>query len=429
MRKLRLLLLAALVLLPFAATTANAQSPVQVRIMWYDDGNEGKVLRAELDQFQQANPDIQVTVDTVPYATITDQLPLQVQAGTGPDIARVTDWTMCKGKCLDMRPLLKDPKAWDDNFPAIVLQAMRTTGDTTGLYGFPNQFTVTGPFINRTLFEQAGIAVPSDTEKNVSWQEWTDVATKVAKATNTKYAIAMDRSGHRFSGPALSMGATLLDDTGKVTVDSPGFRAMAQIFLGWFQNNITPTEVWVGSGGSYAAAADQFINGQLVFYMSGSWQIQSFTQKIGTKFDWEAVPNPTGPGGSTGMPGGTIMVAFSETQHPQEVARVMEYLASQQTLNDFSAQTLFIPGHLGLAKSGVKYVTDSTAAQNALGVFVGQVPNIQKQAYLLNAFKYNTVLFNAIRDRLTQVITGELTLDDAITKMQADVDKATSGSS
>jgi alpha-1,4-digalacturonate transport system substrate-binding protein len=427
MRKLRLFLLLALLIAPLAFTAAKAQSPVEVRIMWYDDGNEGKVLRAQLDQFEKDNPDIKVIVDTVPYTTIQEQLPLQVQAGKGPDMARVTDLPGLVGKYLDLRPLLKDAKTFEDYFPPILLQSMRPAGDDKGLYGFPNQFTVTGPYINRTLFKQAGIDVPSDSKKDVTWQEWTDVSVKVAKATNTKYAIAMDRSGHRFSGPALSMGATLLDDKGKVTIDTPGFRAMAQIFLGWFKDGITPAEVWVGSGGSYAAAADQFINGQLVFYMSGSWQIQRFSTDIGTKFDWEAVPNPSGPGGSTGMPGGTGVVAFAATQHPKETARVMEYLASEKVLGDFSAQTLFIPGHLGLAKSGVKYVTDSAAAQKALNAFLSEVPKIKEQGYLLNAYKYNSVLFNAIRDRLTQVITSELTLDDAIKRMQDDVDKATAG--
>ncbi len=429
MKKLRLflMLLTMLMLLPLRARAASAQTPVEVRIMWYSDGNEGKVLRAQLDQFEKENTDIKVIVDEVPYQTVLEQLPLQVQAGKGPDMARVTDLPGQAGKYLDMRPYLKDAKAWDDNFPSILMQSMRPAGDTKGLYGFPNQFTVTGPYINRTLFKQAGVDVPSDSKKDVTWQEWVDAGTKVAKATSTKYVVAMDRSGHRFSGPAMSMGATYFDDKGNVTIDTPGFRAMAEMFIGWHKSGITPAEVWVGSGGSYAAAADQFINGQLVIYMSGSWQIQRFTKDIGTKFDWEVIPNPSGPGGSTGMPGGTGMVAFGATQHPKEVSRVMEYLASEKVLGDFSAQTLFIPGHLGLAKNGVKYVTDSPAAQKALSAFLAEVPKIQQQGYQLNAYKYNSVVFNSIRDRLTQVLTGELSLDDAIKRIQDEVNKAVAG--
>jgi len=426
MKKLTLfaLLILILILATVAGSTGAQAQPVELRIMWYDDGNEGQVLRDLLDRFETENPDIKVVIDTVPYSTILEQLPLQVEAGEGPDMARVTDLPGYAGKYLDLRPYVKDPDYWDRSFPAHLMQSMRTGDDTTGLYGFPNQFTVTGPYINRTLFEQAGIPVPSDTNDAVTWEEWTEVARQVAEATNTPYAIAMDRSGHRFAGPAMSMGATFFDEEGKVTIDTPGFRAMAAIFLGWHTEGITPAEVWVGSGGSYAAAADFFINGQLVMYMSGSWQVQRFSNDIGDAFDWEVVPNPSGPGGSTGMPGGTALVAFAETQHPEEVARVMDYLASEEVLAEFSARTLFIPGHLGLAEQGVAYETDLELAKAALNAFLAEVPKLSEQGYLLNAHPQNTVIFNAIRDRLTQVIVGELSLDEAIVRMQAEIDEA-----
>ncbi len=421
MKKSRLLLLLVLLLGMIGVSIVHAQTPVEVRIEWYNDGNEGDVLRALLDDFEKANPDIKVTVDTVPYDTILQQLPLQVQAGQGPDIARVTDAPGFAGQYLDLRPLLKDAKYWDDNFPASILQSMRTADDKDGLHGYPNQFTVTGPYINKTLFDQAKVAVPTGA---TTWEQWTDLAKQVATATGTKYAIAMDRSGHRFAGPAMSEGATILSEDGKVTIDSPGLRTMANIMMGWNKDGLWPADVWLGSGGSYAAGADYFINGQLVFYMSGSWQIQNFADKIGDAFDWVAVPNPTGPGGSTGMPGGTTLVAFKETQHPQEVARVIEYLASHDVTAQFAAKTLIIPGNADLAKEGVKFETDSQLAKDALNAFLAQVPNLAPQGYRLNGFKYNSALFNAIRDRLTQAMTGELTLDEAIARAQDDVDKA-----
>jgi alpha-1,4-digalacturonate transport system substrate-binding protein len=422
--KLKAFILLTFMLVAVSVSAVYAQDPVEVRITWYDDGNEGEVLRDLLDRFEADNADIKVVVDTVPYTAILEQLPLQVEAGEGPDIARVTNLPGLAGKYLDLRPLLKDAAAWDESFPALLLQSMRTGDDTTGLYGFPNQFTVTGPYINRTLFEQANIPVPSDTNDAVTWEEWTEVAKQVASATGTQYAIGMDRSGHRFAGPAMSEGATFFDADGNVTIDTPGFRKMAEILVGWHKDNLTPAEIWVGSGGSYAAGADFFINGQLVFYMSGSWQVQRFSKDIADAFDWVVVPNPTGPGGSTGMPGGTGLVAFAETQHPQEVARVMEYLASQDVLGEFSARTLFIPGHLGLAKAGVEYQTDSEAARNALNGFLAEVPKLSEDGYKLNAHPQNSVIFNETRDRLTQVIVGELTLDEAITRIQTAVDDA-----
>jgi alpha-1,4-digalacturonate transport system substrate-binding protein len=426
MKKQRLLVFLSLLLLSVLAVgMVQAQDPVELRITWYDDGNEGAVLRDLLDRFEAENPDIRVVIDTIDYAEgILKTLPLQIQAGEGPDMARLTAFTTLTDYYLDMRPYLDDAEYWDESFPSFIMQAMRPAGDTEGLYGFPTQFTITGPYINRTLFEQAGIEVPSDTSDSVTWQEWTDVARAVAEATGTPYAVAMDRSGHRFAGPAISQGATFFDAEGDVTIDSPGFRDMSNLLISWHNDGITPAEVWVGNSGTYTPATDYFLNGQVVFYVAGSWQVGNFANNIGDTFDWEAVPNPTGPGGSTGMPGGAVLMALKETEHPEEVARVMDYLVQQDVLGEFSARTLFIPGHLGLVESGVDFQTDVEAAKNTLNTYLAELPKIAEDAYTLNFHPQNSAIFNAIRDRLGQVLTGELSLDDAIVRMQDDADQA-----
>lgn len=422
MKRTMFLILMAVLLLVFSVSPLVGQDVVELRITWYDDGNESLVLRDLLDRFEADNPDIRVVVDTVAYNTILENLPIQVEAGEAPDMARITNFPGLAGYYLDLRPYLADPAYFEASFPEVVLQSLRDSADSDALHGFPTQFTVTGPFINRTLFEQAGIAVPSDSGDPVSWEEWTEVTRQVAEATGTPYAIAMDRTGHRFAGPAMSEGATYFDADGNITIDTSGFRTMAELLNQWHVDGITPAEVWLGVGDSYAAANEFFSNAQLVMYMSGSWQIGRFSTEIGDAFDWEVIPNPTGPGGSTAMPGGAGLVAFSATQHPEEVARVMEYLVQEDVMREFTARTLFIPGHLNLGT--IEYDTDSAAAQDALNAFTAEVPNIQEQAYMLNFHPQNFVVFNETRDRLTQYMVGELSLDEALVRIQQAVDDA-----
>ncbi len=421
MKKFGVLVVLALLVVGVLGVQAQ-DSPVELRIAWYDDGNEGTVLRDLLDRFEADNADIRVIVDTVPYQTILDQLPLQVEAGEAPDMARVSAGERYRGFYLDLRPYVADPAYWEASFPAAVLQWLRESGEESdALYGFPNQFTVTGPFINRTLFEQAGVDVPSDSSDAVTWEQWTEAAAAVAEVTGV-YGIAIDRSGHRVAGPAFTEGATFFAEDGSVTIDTPGFRTFAQLLLDWHSSGLTPAEVWVGSGGTYAAGAPFFISGELAVYMSGSWQIGNFATNIGDAFDWEAVPNPTGDGGSTGMPGGTAFVAFAQTEHPEEVARVMDYLASEDIYREFVERTLFIPGHQGLGE--LDYQTDVPAAQQSLQVFAAEALKLSDQAYELQYGGEAFAINNPIRDRLTQAITGELTLDDAIARIQEDVDAA-----
>lgn len=422
--QLRWLALLTLLALLVVGVTVQAQDTVEIRFTWYSDGIEGEVMRGLLDQFEAENPDITVILDEVPYQTIDENLPIQVEAGEAPDMARITNYGVYVGQYLDIRPFLADADYFASSFPAPVLAAMREDPAGDAIHGFPDQLSVTAPFVNRTLFEQAGIEVPSDSGDPVSWEEWTEVTAQVAEATGTPYAIAIDRTGHRFAGPAMSMGATLLNADGTFTVDTPGFRAFAELLKGWHDDGITPAEVWLGSGGSYAAAADFFISGELVMYMSGSWQINRFAEQIGDAFDWSVVPNPTGEGGSTGIAGGAGIVAFSQTEHPEEVARLMEYLIQPEVYGAYSAATLFLPAQADVASGGVEFATENPAVQAALTTFTAEVPKLQEQALALNVNPIAFAYYRGTADRLTQWMVGELTLDEALARLQQDIDDA-----
>ena len=414
-RKSSLRLLAATLV---ASLLGLAAAQVELRITWYDDGNEGQVLRDLLDRFEAENPDIIVTVDTVPYSSgILQSLPLQLASGDGPDIARVTDIGGLSQYYLDMSEYV-DTAYWEENFGPF-LDWMRPDG-STAIPGFMTQLTVTGPFVNKTLFDQAGIALP---EGDTTWEEWADLTRQVAEATGTPYAMAMDRTGHRLAGPAISQGARFFADDGSIVIDDEGMRSMAQLMIDWHADGTMNPDVWIGSGGGYAAGNEFFVNGQLVLYMSGSWQVGQFEQLIGDAFDWVVVPNPCGPAACTGMPGGAAIVGIADTDHPAEVARLMEWLASEEVLAEFYARTLFIPGHLGLAASGIDFQTETALAADALSVFSSEVPLLDPLAYDLQAFSLNRFIFDALRDRLTQVYVGELSLDEAFVRMQADIDE------
>ncbi len=393
---------------------------VELRMTWYTDGNEDVVMRDLLDRFEADNPDIKVVMDVVAYQQILENLPIQLAAGEGPDMARVTNLGGLAEFYLDMSPYLSDPAYWEESFSPF-LNWLRQAGDSSSINGFMTQLTVTGPYINHTLFEQAGVAVPGE---GATWEDWAAAATEVATALEIEMPMAMDRSGHRFAGPAISMGAAYFDDEGMpIIAGDEGFQAMAELFVGWHQDGTMPMDIWAGNTG-YAGANEEFANAQLVFYMSGSWQIGQFSEQIGDAFDWVAVPNPCGPGACTGMPGGAALVAIGDTEHPEEVTRVMEYLSSTEVLSEFSARTLFIPAHLGLAETGVPFETDLQLAKDALDVFVAQVGHLDQTAFDLQAYPSNFIVFNAARDRLTQAIVGELSLDDAITRIQQDIDEA-----
>lgn len=136
----------------------------EIRFTYYADGNEADVMQTLVDKFMAEYPQITVVLDVVPYQTIDEQLPVQVETGEGPDMARITNFGAYSGKLLDLRPYLADAAYYEENLPGPILEAM-------GYGGFPDALTVTGPYVNKTLFEQAGIELLGE---GATWEEWTD---------------------------------------------------------------------------------------------------------------------------------------------------------------------------------------------------------------------------------------------------------------
>ncbi|WP_421853331.1 ABC transporter substrate-binding protein [Oricola sp.] len=407
---------AAALALSLSATTAFADT--ELRMLWYNDGIEGEVMQSLLDRFEEQNPEIKVTLDVVPYKSILESLPIQLAAGQGPDLARVTDLGGLSQYYLDLTPHISDPEYWKTNFGPFLKWL---DPNEKAISGFMTQLTVTGPYVNKTLFEQAEVAMPGD---GATWDDWATAVNEVAGKLDIPIPMAWDRSGHRVAGPAISMGAKMFDGEGNPALVDDGLKMMATKLYDWHQDGTMSKELWGSvSGNTYLGANEDFANAQVVMYMSGSWQIPQFADKIGDAFDWWAVPAPCGPAACSGMPGGAALVAMKDTEHPAEVGKLMDFLSSEAALAEFYGKTLFIPGHIGLAGGGVDFATDDPRAKHALETFAGAVPTIASTAFDLQGYVNNRIMFNALISRLGEAIVGELTLDQAFGRMTDDVEK------
>lgn len=404
-------LTAALLAIPAIAHSA------EIRVMCYQDGVECDVVAEQAKRFEAQNAGTKVVIDVVPYKSIVEQLPVQLAAGQGPDIARVTDLGGLSKFYLDVSAHVKDKAYWEANFGA-TLPWLRPSAGDKGIYGFMSQLTMTGPYVNKTLFEQAKVAMPGP---KATWDEWAEANRKVAKANQLPAAMAWDRSGHRFAGPAISFGAKIFDAKGDLVIDD-GYRATVSKFVGWHKDGTMLKEVWAGSGGSsYADSIGEFKNARVAMVLSGSWQINRLQKDIGNAFDWVAVPNPCGPAACSGIPGGAAWVALKTSKSPKEVGMFLDFLAQEANYAEFTSKTNNIPAHAGLAKKGVAYPGATPQAQAALKVFSGGVASLSPVAYAFQGYKYNRAIMLPTVTRVTQAIVGEMSVDEADNKIAADM--------
>jgi alpha-1,4-digalacturonate transport system substrate-binding protein len=397
----------------------QADTPVELRILWFDDGNESVAFQPLLDDFEAAHPDIQVELDIFSSSTGGSQLPLQLQSDAPPDLARHTNLDRYRDIYLDLRPYLDNADDWDTNFPAPLLAAMRADPTNPTLHGYPTDITVSAPFVNYTLFERAGVAVPDG--ETVTWADWTTAAAEVqarlAEDGETVHAITMDRSGHRFWGMSLGQCATYLDETGNFSADNPGFRASAALLRDWHLDGLTPLDVWGGMGDDYLEPSRAFIDGQIAVYYSGNWLLSMLSEDIGDTFKWGPVPNPGDDCGKSGMVGGAVPTAFNTTQHPEAVGKLMSHLSTEANLAAFYSQSRTLPGHSGLASRGLLYSENN----DELNIFAQELATIQDQAFQLQYHPESTAYHSAVRRGLIEMVVQDLTIDETVAMIEAEL--------
>ena len=414
----RTISLAALTAMLGTGAWAQSDQQVELRMMWYSDGIEGEVMQDLLTRFEEQNPDIDVVLDNVAYQVIQEQLPIQLASGQGPDLARVTNLKEQAQHWLDLREYVEDPAYWETNF-GNRFDWMREDG-SDAIPGFLTQLTMVGGFANKTLFEQAGVEMPGD---DGTWDDWVNASEEVRQSQGTPAAFAIDRSGHRISGPNASFGANYIGEDGMPAPIDDGTMEFVTKLVNWTKDGKQLPEVWVSAAGTtYRSGADDFINAQIPMLYSGSWQVANLSTKIGDAFDWVAIGSPCGTAGCSGLAGGAAMVGVKYTEHPEEVGRLMDYLASEEVVKEFSERTLFLPAHAGLVEQGgLEFQSDDPNVPPALDRFVQASGETLPLADKLPAWKWANAYYGALVTRISQAMADEITLDEARQLMDQDI--------
>jgi alpha-1,4-digalacturonate transport system substrate-binding protein len=407
-----------------AMMSAGAAQAVDLDLMISDVDGKAGIVQEFVDRYKEVAPDVNITLNVVGYDVVRDQLPVQLEAGAGPDLAFVTTLGSLQPYYVDLTPFV-DAAAWEAAYGAVL--PWYRAGNPDGIYGFHSEMTVTGPYVNLTMFDEAGVELPGE---GATWEDWAAAARAVQEATGSYAGMVMDRSGHRMAGPAMSYGAKYFDADGRIIIDD-GFRQFAQMMIDWHKEGLMPPDIWPAvSGSTYANGNELFFAEEVPFYMSGSWNTGNVQNNVGDKFDWAVVPVPCGPAGCGIMPGGAGLTAFKSGDAAAEeaAARFVAWMAEEENAREWYTRTFAIPAHAKLQAEGLDYSSAgaSEAVNEGLNAFAAMAARAAKdtpQAFALQGSAKNSIVFNATVQYLAAAMNEELTLDEAIAKITEEVDK------
>ncbi|NAZ81820.1 extracellular solute-binding protein [Kineococcus sp. R8] len=347
-----------------------------------------------------------VTIVNVPYDGFQTKLRQAAQANSLPDVARAPSldpiWTN----------QLQDLKAIATSATNKVDADLFQEGEDGKVLTIPSDITAAGLYINKSLFDQAGVTYPTDPAATWTWDDFLASATKVREATGAKYDLVYDNSPARIKAWIYTHGAEgfQLGDDGKFAYDAATIPVL-QEFVDLNDDTVMPKSVWTSGADPNAL----FKSGQVVAYFSGVWQVADFATGI-TQFEWVSAPTPAQPVHATDINTGGKMVAFDNGDTAEAALQFVEFMFEPANYTQLVQKNGYLPVETGL---DLQY---PLTQQNALDAFALYQKEIELADPISSTGNKNgdqltldgkSISDDPTKDEMAKAINGQQTVQQA----------------
>jgi ABC-type glycerol-3-phosphate transport system substrate-binding protein len=347
-----------------------------------------------------------VTIVNVPYDGFQTKLRQAAQANSLPDVARAPSldpiWT---NQLQDLKTIATSAtnKVNPDLFQA---------GSDGKVLTIPSDITAAGLFINKSLFDKAGVAYPSDPAGTWTWDAFLAAATQVRQATGAKYDLVYDNSPARIRGWVYTHGAKgfQLGSDGKFAYDAATVPVL-QEFVDINDDTVMPKSVWTSGADPNAL----FKSGQVVAYYSGVWQVADFAEGI-TQFEWVSAPTPAQPVHATDINTGGKMVAFDNGDSSEAALKFVEFMFDPANYSALVQKNGYLPVESGL---DLKYPLTQPNALDAFALYQKEIEAADPISTSGNTngdkltLEGKSISDDPTKDEMAKAINGQQTVQQA----------------
>ena len=271
------------------------------------NGNCYEILDEAIAMFEEAHPGVKVEyVSGIPSGDYSEWLAGQIMQGTEPDVYFVLpedfDLLVSSGAlaCLDER-IAEDPE-FDTG---VYYEPCLRSGQSKGCqYALPHESVPTIMFVNKTLLEENGIAIPND---DWTLEDFYAICRQVTDVEAGQYGVY----GYSWLDAMYASGAALFSEDGRSCYLSDE-RVLDSI---QFARRLTDLN------GGYSVTSRDFDVGRVAFcpllyseyraYQPYPWRVKKYSA-----FQWDCVSMPAGASGANISELHTMMLGISaRTRH------------------------------------------------------------------------------------------------------------------
>jgi multiple sugar transport system substrate-binding protein len=390
---------------PAAPAAAGATASGQKTSLTFWNGFTGPdrpALEGLVDQFNKSHSNISIEMTISPWDSLLQKLPTSLATGQGPDLIGF-DFNLMpqyakSGNLMDLTNLWQAGTDFDlSNFPQAVTDATQWQGK---YYGIPINFATLLMYINKDMFQAAGLD-PAKPPQN--WDEWTQTLktlTKQGGASGDQYGMAIGEHDTIPNWPIFiwGNGGDIVKDNKSALADPKTVDALKTWGDLVRNDKISP----VGLGG--ADVDKLFQSKKAAMEISGPWLTTGFTQ---AGLNYDCVPVPAGPNGAVTCGDSVLMVVNKASKSPDAAIEFMKFWGTKDSQVTWSAQSGFPPARLDLANN----------ADIAKNPWVPKFAAVAKTArfYLTGQVKAAQIDSEVFVPMIQQITQGQKSATDAAT--------------
>ena len=357
------------------------------------DANQGGGY-AKMAALYEQQTGKKVEVIEVAYADLPTKIKNAAQANSLPAVARMPSIDpVWKDRLVDLKDIVTANK----------VKAGFVVQDASGkALSLPSDITAVGMFLNKTLWDKAGVKYPTSESSIWTWDEFVAAAKQVQASTAAKYGMVFDRSSHREKAFLFEFGSNWwLPDSSGTYVTNDATTTGLNYFKSITDDKFMPKSVWLSSDDPNAL----FKSGQVAAYYSGSWQIADFAANI-KSFEWASVYLPKQPVRASNFGEAAEMVVFDGTGQEQAGHDWFNWLYTPENYQKLCEYSVMLPAVDGVTpnyssnKDALTLYNQEIAASPAI---VGKV----KQNDFANMLSGKSVSGDPARDETVKFLNGQ----------------------